>query len=172
VCRCSGGLQTKLNFHSADCGPHSRSDASFESRNGPICLVHIPPCISIREAVLHRFANLERFVKGRPEQAPTGRRFLLGDAQSQDLHLQKFVGSWNQPLAVPFRIRRCPPTISLARSFFPISTYFITVCNCVSRLTKGPISDFWIKAVANFLRALTLSLSAQTVEEFSIYTFL
>src|SRR5260370_32068213 len=48
------------------------------------------------------------------------------------------VGSWNQPLACALPSRRLPPAISLAPSFFPISTYDITVFNCDS-LMHGPI---------------------------------
>src|SRR6266849_2301302 len=49
------------------------------------------------------------------------------------------VGSWNQPFACAPPSSRFPPASSLAPSFFPISTYDITVFNCDS-LMHGPIS--------------------------------
>src|SRR6267143_5552137 len=49
------------------------------------------------------------------------------------------VGSWNQPFECAPPSSRFPPVSSLAPSFFPISTYDITVFNCCS-LMHGPMS--------------------------------
>src|SRR5580704_17424775 len=72
------------------------------------------------------------------------------------------VGSWNQPLLCAPPSRRFPPAISLAPSFFPISTYDITVFNCDS-LMHGPISveaSNPMPTLRDFTRATNLSMNS------------